>query len=416
VNELSATRSPDLRVTFAVLAAMMTGVTVLQRIAVPFGGVSLALVIVLAGVGYLLLSGAMVEDRPRAGLYMLAAGAALLAAASTFALGRDGSLSSVLLLVVLYSPFVYVLRREFAGLYTRLLDYFCSLMVFCSVLSLGQWAAQMLGRPYPDPLSSIPQQFLLQGYNTTYPLEYGSTILKSNGVVFLEPSFCSQFLALATIVQLVRGTKLWRVPLFVAGIIPTVSGTGLLLLAFGLVVLSLRRGPVWSFVMLVSVSAAAVIVAVSPAGDLFAARAAESRTSESSLSLRSVEPYERAYHELGEDDTTALIGRGPGFVEREAIDHFERTDLSVAFPVVPKLIAEYGLIAGAIFILFTIVAFCSRAPSPTIAACIVFMHLTLSGSLLQPQTVYLGYLLTSLWAAAPSLAVGPALGRRLVPA
>lgn len=418
MSERALHRTASSGTTFVALAVMMTSVTVLQRLAVPFGGgVSFALVVVLAGVVYLLLSGALVEDRLRAGLYLLATALSLLAAASAFALGREGSLSSVLLLVVLYAPFAYVLRPELGGVYPRLLDFFCGLMVICAVLSLGQWVAQVAGWQYSDPLRVLPERLVLQGYNTTYPLEFGSEIEKSNGFVFLEPSFCSQFLALAAIVQLVRGGHRWRVLLFVAGIIPTVSGTGLLLLALGLVVLSLRRGPLWSFALLGASVIVTAAVAFSPWGELFAARAAEARTSESSVSLRSVDPYQRAYAQLGADNLSPFIGGGPGLVEREADDHFLRTDLSVAFPVIPKLIAEYGLIAGTSFVLFAVVALWSGAPSPTIAASVLLMYLALSGSLLQPHTVYLGYLLTSLFAAArPLPAFLPAGTRRLLPA
>jgi hypothetical protein len=392
-------RRPDPRTTFAVLAAMMTAVTVLQRISLPFGQISFALVVVLAGVTYLLLSGALVEDRLRAGLYLLAIAVCLLAAAISLAMGKEGSLSSVLLLVVLYAPFAYVLKQDASRFYPRLLEYFCRLMVVGSVLSLAQWAAQVAGWQYSDPFDLLPDQLLLHGYNTTYALEYGSGTMKSNGVFFLEPSFCSQFLALATIIQLARGDKRWRVPLLVAGIIPTLSGTGLLLLAFGLIVLSLRRGPLWIIAILATVATVSVATIISPAGALFAARAAESRTSESSVSLRFFQPYSVAYDQLGAEDSAPLIGRGPGFVEREAADHFSRTDLSLAFPVVPKLMAEYGLIAAFVFLVFTVAAFWSGAPSPIIASCVLFMHLTLSGSLLQPQTVYLSFLLTSFFAA-----------------
>jgi hypothetical protein len=397
-------RIPDPRLTFGVMAAMVAAVTVLQRLAVPFAGdVSLALLIVLAAMAYLLISGAIAEDRVRTGLYLLAVTTCLLAASVTLAAGREASFSSLLLLVVLYAPFAYVLRPEYVGVYPKVLEFFCRLMVVGAVLSLGQWMAQVLGWKYTDPFSVLPQQLVLQDYNTTYPLEYGSSLMKSNGFVFLEPSFCSQLLALAAIVQLVRGDKRWRVPLYVAGIVPTVSGTGLLLLAFGLVVLSLRRGPLWGLGVLAASAVVATLVAVSPAGDLFAARAAETRTRESSVSLRSVDPYERAYEQLGADNVTPFIGHGPGFVEREAADYFQRTDLALAFPVIPKLIAEYGLIAGAAFLLFTVVAFWSGAPSPTIAASVLFMHLTLSGSLLQPQTVYLGLLLASIFASVQAL-------------
>jgi hypothetical protein len=225
--------------------------------------------------------------------------------------------------------------------------------------------------------------------------------MKSNGVVLLEPSFCSQFLALAAIVELERdGTKWWRIAIYLAGIIPTIAGTGLMLLAFGLIVITLRRSALWALGMLLGTIAVTVIVAVTPAGKLFADRASESREAGSSLSLRFIEPYQRAFDDLGATEHGPFVGRGPGHVERVAEEYEERTDNSLAFPAVPKLISEYGLVAAVAFVWFTLLAFWSRAPSAAIAAAVLFFHLTLSGSLLQPPTVYICLLISSIFAAA----------------
>jgi hypothetical protein len=222
--------------------------------------------------------------------------------------------------------------------------------------------------------------------------------MKSNGVFFLEPSFCSQFLALAVIAQLVQGGNRWRIPLYVAGALTTVSGTGLLLLAFGLTVLAWRRGAIWSFGVLGATVVVITTIAVTPAGRLFAERAQEARESQSSVSLRFTDPYERAFGDLGRKSDAAIIGHGPGFVETEAEVFQERTDLALAFPPVPKLVSEYGIFAAVAFAAFIVVAFWTRTPEKTISASLLFMHLILSGSLLQPPTVYLALLLASLFA------------------
>jgi hypothetical protein len=418
MSSLASGRPATPRTTFLVLAAMITAVVTLQRIAIPFGEeqVSISLPVVLVGIGYLLLAGQLVEDRLRTGLYLLAISLCLVAALVSFVVNAvEASFGSVLLLVVLYAPFAYVLRPELRALYGRLLDFFCQLMVIGAILSLGQWVAQMLGWRYTDLLAEVvPSALLLEHYNTAYPIRYGSEIYKSNGVFFLEPSFCSQFLALAAIIQLVRGGKRWRLPVYAAGILPTVAGTGLLLLAFGLMLISLRRRPIWSFAVLAVTVLATALVAITPAGDLFAERTQETTTRGSSFSLRFVEPYEIAYEDLGTDTRTPFTGRGPGYTQRRAEADFQRTELMLLFPVVPKLVAEYGLIAALAFTLFTVYAFCARVPSSTIALSILFMHLTLSGSLLQPTTVYLSLLLTSVFAAAVPFAGAVRVTRRPV--
>ncbi len=409
----------DRRLTLFALYGMLFAVVFLQRFALPLGGapVSLTLIVILVGFSFLLLSGSLVEDRVRTGLYLAGTTVCLVSALGSFVWREGPSFTSVLLLVVLYAPFAYVLRPALLDLYPRVLEFFCRLMVYGSLIAVVQWVAQLGGWQYTDYLEQVvPEQFLVSGYNTSYTLEYGSDLWKSNGQFFLEPSFCSQFIALAVIAQLVQGGKRWRLPLYAAGLLTTVSGTGLLLLAFGLAVLAWRRGAHWTLAILAVSIVATLAVAASPAGKIFVERAEEARDADSSVSLRFTDPYVRAFRNLGRDTSAPLIGFGPGFVEREADNYLQRTDLALAFPVVPKLAAEYGIAAAILFTAFLVAAFGARTPSVTIALCLLFMHFTLSGSLLQPQTVYLALVLSSMFATivpirrydpvpAPALAV-----------
>lgn len=394
------TRAPSERFTFAVLATIVTAIVVLQRIAIPVGEsqISIILPIVLVALGALLVTGALVEDRYRAGAYLLALTLCLAAALGSSLAGSEGSLLSVLLLGVLYAPFAYVLRPELRALYPRVVDFFCRLMLVGAALAIGMWVAQMLGWRYRDLLEFLPPRWLLEDYNTAYPIRWESEIFKSNGIIFLEPSFCSQFLALALIAQLDQGGKRWRLPVYVAGILTTVAGTGLLLLAFGLIMLSVRRGPIWGGGMFLLTIVVALAVAVTPVGSLLSSRADETQEQGSSFNLRFTDPYRRAYDALGETESAPFVGRGPGFVNRETDDYFERTELKLAFPTPTKLFAEYGLIAGFAFLVFIFLVFLTKVPSLTIAAATLFLHLTLSGSLLQPFTVYLGLVLASMFA------------------
>ena len=402
------TRGPSERFTYAALATIVTAIVALQRIAIPVGAsqISIVLPIVLLAFGALLVTRALVEDRYRASAFLIAYTLCLAAALGSSLAGAEGSLLSVLLLGILYAPFAYVLRPDLRRLYPRVVDFFCRLMLVGAALSIGMWVAQMLGWRYGDLLEFLPPRWLLEDYNTAYPVRYGSEIFKSNGIIFLEPSFCSQFLALAVIAQLEQGGKRWRLPFYVAGILTTVAGTGLLLLAFGLIMLSIRRGPVWASGMFVLTLVVAGVVAVTPVGALLSSRADETQEQGSSFNLRFTDPYRHAYDALGETDSAPFVGRGPGFVNRETDDYFERTELTLAFPTPTKLFAEYGLIAGVAFLAFIFLVFLTKVPSLTIASATLFLHLTLSGSLLQPFTVYLGLALASVFAvpsAVPAL-------------
>jgi hypothetical protein len=402
------TRAPSERFTYAALATIVTAIVALQRIAIPVGEsqISIVLPIVLLALGALLVTRALVEDRYRAGAFLVAFTLCLAAALGSSLAGAEGSLLSVLLLGILYAPFAYVLRSELRGLYPRVVDFFCRLMLVGAALSIGMWVAQMLGWRYRDLLEFLPPRWLLEDYNTSYPVRWGSEIFKSNGIIFLEPSFCSQFLALAVIAQLAQGGKRWRIPVYVAGILTTVAGTGLLLLAFGLIMLSIRRGTVWAGGMFLLTLVVAGVLAVTPVGELLSSRADETQEQGSSFNLRFTDPYRHAYDALGETDSAPLVGRGPGFVNRETDDYFERTELKLAFPTPTKLFAEYGLIAGGAFLAFIFLVFLSKVPSLTIASATLFLHLTLSGSLLQPFTAFLGLVLASVFAvpsAVPAL-------------
>jgi hypothetical protein len=91
----------------------------------------------------------------------------------------------------------------------------------------GLWA-------YEDYLKTfVPAQFLAQGYNTSFPMEYGSSIVKANAFVFLEPSFLSQFLALALVVGVIVRVRSWQLLVLALGMASTLSGTGILLLVVG---------------------------------------------------------------------------------------------------------------------------------------------------------------------------------------
>jgi hypothetical protein len=386
---------------YNVLAIELILVVALQRVAVPFvgGQVSMTLPVVLLGMGYLFARGVLVEDAVRAGLFVVSIVLCLLAAIGALLAGLPVEMSSLLLFVVIYVPFVYVLAPQFHDLYPRLPELFCRFMVIAALLTLLQWAVQIAGGPYLDPLNSLPSEFLLHGYNTSYAVVYGSGITKSNGFFFLEPSFCSQFLALAALIQLARGGKIWRVVLFGLALLPTVSGTGLLLVAFGLIILAVRRGSRWSLAMGVVTALAVAVVAATPAGAPFASRADESKYADSSFTLRFVAPYERTFEALGSASSAPLVGIGAGGAQRISDEYIAYTgDAALAFSVPAKLITEYGLIAGFAFLFFTVATFLVRVPSVTIALMLLFVHVTLSGSLHQPFIVYLGLLLASLFA------------------
>ena len=387
------------------LRLMVVAVVVLQRFAVPGLPTALCMPIVLGIVVYLVSERVLVEDNLRTGLYLLAVGACCGAALVSIIYFRDEwSLNSLLLLLLLYAPFCYRLRREFRSLYRPLLEFYNRIMVAAACVALGQWLAQVLGWTYKDPLAVLPRPLLLQTYNTFSPVHYGSSLMKTNAVVFLEPSFCSQFLAVAVIAQLVLGGRRWRLPLYAAALLTTVSGTGILLVGLGLVVLAVRRGVPWAISMAVVLLLMGMALSFTPLGQLLMARSAEPTDPNSSGNARFVAPYQQVTSGLAQDTATLLFGRGPGqsSPQTSGIRYFNPEEIEANYPVIPKLGAEYGLIAAVVFTVFAVVAMTKGTPSPTMSAVMLLFYFSLSGSLLQPGTVYMTYLFTSIFAAGPA--------------
>jgi hypothetical protein len=388
--ELSVDALDRRRSALIALKVIVVSLVVFQRFAVPGLPTALCAPIVLVAVAYLVVRGLAVEDPNRTGRYLLAISLCCLSTvASTLFFRATPSMTSFALLVVLYVPFCFRLRSEFASLYRELLEFFNRLMVLLAAVALTQWAAQMAGWQYRDPMAALPPGLLLQTYNTFYPIYYGSSIMKTNAVVFLEPSFCSQFLALAFVVQLLLGGRRWRLALFAAALATTLSGTGLLLLALGVFVLMIRRGGRWALRTAAVLALVGVLTWFTPVGKIFGARSSETATTNSSGNARFVAPYVNVARGLAHDMATMLVGRGPGVVSRPAgAAYFNPEGIEANYPVVPKLAAEYGVVAAVVFVWFIVAAVVARGRSPTIAVALLLLYFVLSGSLLQPVTAY----------------------------
>ncbi|MCW0212461.1 MAG: hypothetical protein OJJ54_03810 [Pseudonocardia sp.] len=394
--------------------ALIITLTVFQRFVIPGQVMSVSLPVAFLVVLVLSLQGHLVPDRTRVLFWAAAMAACCLASVLSWPLVTiEPSISSLYLLLAIYLPLCFRASPALRARFPDVLEFFQRVMVLGAVLCIGQWAAQMAGWPFEDLLDFVPSQFLYSTeYNLSYPLYYGSDIYKANGIVFLEASFASQFLALAAIIQLLRGGAKWRLVVFGAAILTTMAGTGLLLLGAGLVTLAIRRGGQWSLRAASVVLVAVVVVGLTPAGSLLAERSAESSSSGSSGNIRFVAPYETVLAAAPSDVASFLLGRGPGSVTRD-LDYFNPGGRLANYPALPKLVGEYGLPAMLVFVAFILLLFFRRVPSPTLGVCAVMVYFVLSGSLLQPQTVYLCWLMTGLFAAGPYLRPTPTAARRL---
>jgi len=325
----------------------------------------------------------------------------------TVSTGLSFSLTSLGLLVVVYTPYCFSMSPRARRLFPDVLEYFQKIMVIIAPVCLAQFAAQFVGWQFRDLLDFLPENMLAHNFNTSYTLYYGSSIYKSNGIIFLEPSFASQLLALAIIIQLVLGGRRGRILLFVAALLTTFSGTGMILLVTGLLVLAVRRGGRWLWRMVVTVALAAIVlgglVGGTEAAGRFLSRATELSEQGSSGNSRFVAPYEVVFGALSTDPAAMLVGRGAGSLTSD-LEYFSATDIAASYPALPKLLGEYGMPATMTFLMFLLTVFFLRVRSITLAVMVCMLFFFLSGALLEPQIVYLSWLLTALFAG--NLAVG----------
>jgi hypothetical protein len=263
-------------------------------------------------------------------------------------------------------------------------------MLFFAIVAIVEWLAQIVGWKHEDLLAKVvPQSLLYQDFNTNYPIHYGSTVLKSNAFIFDEPSFCSQFLALGLLGQLVIKVRWWKIALFALGIVATVSGTGIIVLIAGVVAIAVSRGLKYTIATAIVVAIVIAVLPHTPAGSLFSARTGEATAQGSSGNLRFVEPYQRLYDQsLVKPFSTIIVGQGPGAGDRQANRYFFATGLPLISPTIPKLIVEYGILGMLCFMGFFLIAIGARAPSIPFAIALFVFFAVLQGALLLPLVPY----------------------------
>jgi hypothetical protein len=381
------------------ITLLVAAVVLGQRVVLPVGPspIPLVLPVLYVAVAVLWSTGSLRSDRVRTELFFLGAGACLLAAVAAIADGRELVLTSLLYLFVIYVPWTLTVRDASGRLYHNAIETFLRLMTFVSAVALLQMAVQLAGGPYIDPFELMPQQLVAEDYMTTYEVVYGSPIMKANGAFMLEPSFLSQFAALAIIVTLATGRRLTRLPLYGAALLASVSGTGLVLLGFGIGVAVLRRRISIGTVGVLGLAALTAVVVASPLGGILLERTDEVSTPGSSGHLRFVAPYEEVARALQADPAAAFTGFGSGMTER-LLESGRTGGAAIVYPIAGKLVFEYGIVAGTLFAAFIVVAVTRGTRAPPVPAACLLMLFVLSGALLQPHTVAVAWLLTSLFA------------------
>ena len=361
---------------------LLIAITLLQRFGLNAGSYSLnaglpavyALLVVAAFFRVLVVS------RARLILFTICAGVALL---STLANDTAASGSSLLLLLAIYLPFVFVLSPRSGVAGERVTSVFCNLALVCAIAGIAQFYAQFVVHAdwLFDFTRFVPEALRgPQGFNTAIPI---GALYKSNGFVFREPSGFSFMMALALMVECLAHRRAWRIACFALALLLSYSGTGLLALIIGTLLPPSRK------------TASRAALALAAAGLLYwllgdalnlsftLNRIDEFGSERSSGYIRYIAPLRLLADGVRADPASLWLGHGPGTIFRV------QTGYEFHDPTWAKLIFEYGVAGFVVFVsLFASTLFRSNAPA-RIRIMLFAAWLVMGGHLLSPEQNFL---------------------------
>jgi hypothetical protein len=201
-----------------------------QRFVIPIGRyeVGISLVVCAMVLAYWLYRGQMYIHATRLVLYLATVLGILVCAAVNFE-DPDLSLVKVAYLIVIYASWIFVHHDARGPI--PFFRYFRLCMTIIAFIGLAQFAVQIVGIRSFDPMTLLPEKFVVKGYYSFQPLSWGSQFYKSNGIVLYEPSYYSRMIAISLVIEVLIFKQVSRMVLFGLAIIPAFSGTGLIILA-----------------------------------------------------------------------------------------------------------------------------------------------------------------------------------------
>jgi hypothetical protein len=368
--------------------ALLLGLVLLQRLALPLGGTQQLPLMVPLGTALLavgLYRGEFRLAHTRVRILALVIATAVICSLAQVVVGNLPSVLSLGLLVALYA--ILALDANLTpGAVTRIERVYLRVMTVFAIVSLGQMLVQLAGVPYEDYLLRlVPDTFLLTGFNTGDPIAYGDALYRSNGVVFLEPSFISMFLGLAVALAVYRRASALTVTVLLVGMIPPLAGSGFVVLVPALIALALTRRRRRHLLAVVPALLIAVVVAtLTPLGDRYVQRTTEASQSNTSASFRLIEPYTALLPVSLEDAPHAAFGHGAG----SADDFFIEAGRGDATqPIIPKILFEYGLVGVVGILLPLLVVFAGSLRSRPWTVGLVLLFVFVNASFLQAVLV-----------------------------
>jgi hypothetical protein len=316
------------------------------------------------------------------------------------------SFGSMAQLVAIYLPFAVVLHTsgDPQAAWGWAVRVFGQVALFCAFAGIAQFYAQFfIQEPWLFKFNQVLPWRLqgAPGYNTVIPV---GDLFKSNGFFLREPSHFSFLMALAILLELQTTRRLWRLATFGLALLLTYSGTGLLVLAIGLLFPLGRRT-----VLTLLVGGSVGLVLIFALGEALNLEFTLNRVTEfgserSSAYSRYIAPVLRLHAEFDSQPWSAFIGHGPGTILRNA--------RSFSFdPTWAKALYEYGLLG--LIALIALVGYCLTriTASSSLRVALFVGWLITGGYLLSPENCALLYLLLCGWPASERSSEAPTPAR-----
>jgi hypothetical protein len=381
------------------MVLLLASVTVFQRFGLSFGSVSVSvgLLAVYLCLALAAAAGVLVVSAKRLLLYSFGV---CIAVTSTAVNDGLTSMPSLLLLLVMYLPFVCLFEREVLAesdaswLMSRFLD----IALLSAVAGICQFAAQFVvhGSWLFDYTPLIPPWLRATGsFNTVIPI---GSLFKSNGFFYREPSGFSFIMALALLAESVTHRRVVRVLCFGLALLLTYSGTGLLALLIG--TLHPFGGKTLLRLLLLGCVGS---LAFWLFGDWLnlsftLGRVNEFNSTQSSGYIRYIAPMRLLADMFFTNGWTPWIGHGAGTISRTVVSY------SFHDPTWAKLIFEYGLLGFTAFVALFLVCLKRPGMPPQLRGALFWGWLIMGGHLLSVEQNFLMLALVGLLPAESTLA------------
>jgi len=332
-NSTESSRGSD----YAMRVMTIVAVTIVftQKIAVPGSGGALQIAPILYyGAMLMLLFKGHVRISPLR-FFLFSATVGVAAFCQAVYHGNRFSVGSFGFYVVIYASSIFVLPAD-EKQYLRLLRAMQNVGLFGGVFVLIDIAVQRVGRAPPNIELVIPEILLLKDFAYIREVAFGSTVIKPNGLIFLEPSHASQFLAFCLFAELCLFRRWWRVAFYFVTMFLCGGGTGMLLAVMAAPFAMVYLRPGVSIGLVVTAVIGIMVGLAAGVLDPILARLDEFGSEKSSAHYRFVAPMQLMGQVLQGDTLKAIVGSGAGTAPKQ--------NVFVIWIPLAKCLYEYGLI------------------------------------------------------------------------